>query len=165
LARFDDKALAQHRITPADIEQVRQYATLLQGPDSPTLADIAAGCPYGTSALLHEVTELRLLLRRDPHLLARSHRDALAFLRANEDAHVQALMVEYPYLQQKIATILGERVGLGDLVMANAARDDFLRLFDSDLPLPMFPPTHAGIQRARALISRLRQHPCEEQEP
>lgn len=161
-ARFDAEALARYHISLQDIERARRYVILLQGPDSETLADIAAGCPYATSALLHEVTEVRVLLRRDPHLLSRSRRDALAFLQSNEDAHLQALMVEYPYLQQQIAANLGEVIGLGDLVMANAARDDFLRLFDSDLSLPVFPPTRAGTRRARELIDQLKQCACEE---
>jgi len=156
LARFDDKALAQHRITPADIEQVRQYATLLQGPDSPTLADIAAGCPYGTSALLHEVTELRLLLRRDPHLLARSRQQVSAFLHANKDAHVQALATEYRYLQDQIRRRLGAEIAIGALVKANTSQVDFDLLFESDLARPILFPARSEIEQARGLLERLK---------
>ena len=91
---------------------------LLQGTNSKTYADIAAGCYYGSSALLHEVVELRVLLKRDRWLLRRSGQRIKKFLQDNEDAHVEALQVEYPYLRRKIAEILGEKVGIGELGMS-----------------------------------------------
>ncbi len=69
LAIFDLKAIAQHGITEGDLHRVWRYVTILQGSRSPVLRDIAGGCYYGTSALLHEVIELRILLEREPYLL------------------------------------------------------------------------------------------------
>jgi hypothetical protein len=62
LADFDPEAIEQHNITAQDVESAYRYVALLQGTDSQTYADIAGGCYYGTSALLHEVIELRILL-------------------------------------------------------------------------------------------------------
>jgi hypothetical protein len=63
---------------------------------------LAVGGYYGTSVFLHEVVELRILLSRDPGLLQRGYDDIDAFLQANQDAHVQALAVEYDYLRRKL---------------------------------------------------------------
>ena len=156
LTDFDREALAEHGVTQREIENARRYVALLQEADSQTYADIAAGCYYGTSALLHEVVELRILLKRDRWLLVRSRKRANKFLQDNEDAHIEALQVEYPYLQRKIAEILGEKVGIGELVKANASRLDFDKLFDSELDLPIFFPTDADIERARILLDRLK---------
>jgi hypothetical protein len=156
LADFDLEAIEQHNVTARDIENAYRYVAILQGTDSQTHADIAGGCYYGTSALLHEVVEVRVLLKRDRWLLRRPSQRIKKFLQDNEDAHVEALKVEYPYLQQKIAEILGERVGIGELVKANASRLDFDKLFDSELDLPIFFPTDAEIERARTLLDRLK---------
>jgi len=100
LADFDQEALAEHGVTQREIENARRYVALLQGADSQTYADIADGCYYGTSALLHEVVELRVLLKRDRWLLVRSRQRVKRFLHDNEDAHVETLKVEYSYLQR-----------------------------------------------------------------
>jgi hypothetical protein len=156
LADFARKALAEHGVTQREIKNARRYVALLQGTDSKTYTDIAAGCYYGTSALLHEVVELRVLLKRDRWLLRRSGQRIKRFLQANVDAHIEALQAEYLYLQRKIAEIIGEEVGIGELVKANASRLDFDKLFDSELDWPIFFPTDADIERARMLLDRLR---------
>ncbi|MBM4464641.1 MAG: hypothetical protein FJ014_03590 [Chloroflexi bacterium] len=156
LADFDREVLAEHGITQQEIENARRYVVLLQGANSQTYADISGGCYYATSGLLHEVVELRVLLKRDRWLLVRSRQRANKFLQDNEDAHVEALQVEYPYLQRKIAEIFGARVGIGELVRANASKWDFDRLFNSDLDLPIFFPTDAEIERAWMLLERLK---------
>lgn len=160
MADFDREAIEQYNITARDIENVLRYVAILQGTDSRTYADIAAGCYYGTSALLHEVIELRILLKRDRWLLYRSPRRVKRFLRDNEDAHVEALKVEYPYLQRKIAEGRGEKIELGDLMIANTSRQDYERLVESDLQLPIFPPTRSGILRAAVLFDRLKELKC-----
>ena len=156
LADFDRKALAQHGVKQREIENARRYVALLQGTDSKTYADIAACCYYATSAVLQEVMELRVLLKRDRWLLLRSGQRIKRFLQANVDAHIEALQAEYLYLQRKIAEIIGEEVGIGELEKANATRLDFDKLFESELDWPIFFPTDADIERARMLLDRLR---------
>jgi hypothetical protein len=156
LADFDPTIVAQCTITEQDLQQVALYVRLLQGEDAPTLADIAVGGYYGTSALLHEVVELRALLEREPELLQKTRFQVGQFFYANLDAHAQALAVEYQYLGDKIASVFGERMALGALVKANAQRRDFEILAEHDIPVPLFEPTEAETARAAILLSRLR---------
>jgi len=156
LADFDQEALAEHGVTQWEIENARRYVALLQGTLSQTYADIAAGCYYSTSALLHEVIELRVLLKRDWLLLVRSRQRVRRFLHDNEDAHVEGLMAEYTYLQRVIEERLGEQIGLSALVWTNTTLFDYNRLLESDLPLPFFNPTAEEVGRAGKLLSRLK---------
>lgn len=164
MADFAPEAIEQHNVTARDIENAYRYVALLQGTDSKTYADIAAGCYYGTSALLHEVIELHILLKRNRWLLRRPRQQVKKFLQDNEDAHVEALKVEYLYLHRKIAEELGEKVELGDLTIANTRRLDYERLVESDLQLPIFPPTRSGIRRAVALLDKLKECDCSRRE-
>jgi hypothetical protein len=161
LADFDHEAIEQHNISGQDIENARCYVALLQGTDSQTYADIAAGCYYGTSALLHEVVELRVLLNRDRRLLRRSGQRIKKFLENNADAHVEGLKAEYVYLQRVIRERLGEQIGLSALARTNTTRFDYNRLLESDLPLPFLRPTAEEVSRAGELLSRLKKM-CEE---
>ncbi len=71
LADFDQAIIEKHGITERKLERVSRYVRLLQGDEAPTLRDIAVGGYYGSSALLHEVVELDILLehpgRRGDH--------------------------------------------------------------------------------------------------
>jgi hypothetical protein len=156
LADFDPDIVAAYHITERDLENVVRYITILQGQESRVLNDLAAGGYYGTSVLLHEVVELRILLSRDPGLLRRGYDDIDAFLQANGDAHVQALAVEYDYLRRKIALVFNEIVGYGELVCANASTNDFRMLFESDVEVPIFEPSAAQIMRAVRLLAGLK---------
>ena len=156
LANFDQEALAEHGVTQREIENARRYVVRLQGTDSETYADIAAGCYYATSALLHEVIELRVLLERDQWLLRRSGQRIKKFLENNADAHAEGLKAEYVYLQRVIRKRLGEQIGLDALVRTNTTRFDYNRLLESDLPLPFFEPTAEEVSRAGELLSRLK---------
>jgi len=156
LADFDHEAIEQHNVIARDIENAYRYVAILQGTDSQTFADIAAGCYYGTSALLHEVVEVRILLERDRWLLRRSREWIRKFLRDNEDAHVEGLKVEYVYLQRVIEEQLEEQIGLGALVRANTIRFDYDRLLESEFPLLFIEPTAEEVSRASRLLSRLK---------
>jgi hypothetical protein len=161
LADFDREALAEYDVTHQEIENARRYVVILQGSHSQTYADIAAGCYYGTSALLHEVVELRVLLNRDRWLLRRSGQRIKKFLENNADAHVEGLKAEYVYLQRVIRERLGEQIGLSALARTNTTRFDYNRLLESDLPLPFLRPTAEEVSRAGELLSRLKKL-CEE---
>ena len=164
MADFAPEAIAQHNVTAQDIENARRYVALLQGIDSQTYADMAAGCYYGTSALLHEVIEVRILLKRDRWLLRRSRQWIKKFLQDNEDAHVEGLKVEYVYLQRLIEEQLKEQIGLGALVRANTVRFDYDRLLESQLSLPFIEPTAEEVSRANRLLSQLKKL-CKERSP
>ncbi len=156
MADFDPEAIEQHNVTAQEIENAQRYVVLLQGTGSQTYADIAAGCYYGTSALLHEVIELRVLLKLDRWLLFRSRQRIRRFLQDNEDAHIEGLITEYAYLQRVIEERLGEQIGLSALVRTNTIRFDYDRLLESALPLPFLEPTAEEVCKAGKLLSRLK---------
>ncbi len=157
LEDFDPHVIAEYRITEEDLERVIRYLRLLQGKDSLTLQDIAVGGYYGTSAFLHEVIELRVLLGREANLLEKSQAEASRFFFENLDAHAQGLAAEYSYLREKIKTLWGEDVSVGALVLSNATPDDLYLLVESAIPLPVFEPTELEISWAKRLIIRLRE--------
>ena len=156
LADFDPTIVAQYAITEQDLQQVALYVRLLQGEDAPTLADMAVGGYYGTSALLHEVVELRALLEREPELLDWQGHTVRQFFHANPAAHANALVVEHRYLQTCIEDAFGQRFSLEALVTANAGQRDFELLLASDIPVPIFETSLAEVQQAEWLLEHLR---------
>lgn len=124
LTDFDPDIIAAYHVTERDLQNAVRYITILQGQESQVLNDLAAGGYYGTSVLLHEVVELRVLLAREPLLLRKGKKAIGLFLKENADAHVEGLMAEYPYLRRKIAYVFNEIVGIGELVRANASTED-----------------------------------------
>lgn len=156
LADFDPQVVAEHHITERTLERVIRYVRLLQGEDAPTLQDIAAGGYYGTSALLHEAVELDILLRRDPGLLRKESSTVRYFFRLNLDAHVEAMVIEYDYLQRTIRRVFDEEVAWGALVVANASQEDFELLVESGVSKPLFRPRPEEIEQASRLLERLR---------
>jgi hypothetical protein len=156
LADFDPDIVAACHITEHDLQNVVRYITILQGRESQVLNDLAAGGYYGTSVLLHEVVELRILLARDPLLLRKRKRAIGLFLKENADAHIEGLMAEYSYLRRKIAYVFDEIVGVGELVQANASTEDFKMFFDSEWQMPVFEPTEEQVKRASNLLTRLK---------
>jgi hypothetical protein len=159
LESFDQEAVSQYNITRQDLENVGRYVMALQGHLSPnTLDDIALGGYYGTSALLHEVVELRLLLKRDPALLRRSATDIKRFATspANYDAHLRAMEAEYRYLQSAIKRLFDRYIDMGALVKANARRPfDWDSLFDTDLSFHK--PQKEDIVEAEELLFQLKE--------
>lgn len=156
MADFDHEAVEQHNVTAQDIENAYRYVAILQGTDFQTYADIAGGCYYGTSALLHEAIELRILLERDRWLLRRPGQWIKKFLENNAGAHVEGLKAEYVYLQRVIEEQLGEQIGLSALVRTNTTRFDYDRLLESRLSLPFLEPTVEEVGRAGRLLSQLK---------
>jgi len=153
---FDPEIIQKHGITLPKLELVLRYVRLMQGEDSLTLRDIAAGGHYGTSALLHEVVELDILLRRDPRLLSRTPKEVHRLFELSQDAHSQALAVECRYLQETILRCFKQKIDLGALLMANTVSLDFYVLVESDEPIELFLPEKAEIATAVALLDRLR---------
>ncbi len=143
------------RITPADLERVRQYIAKLQGHlPRTTWDDIEIGGIYGTSALLHEVVELRILLNRDPYLLQRSPPDIRAALVRNYEAHLRGLTEEYLYLQRQIRYRFRVWCDIGALVKANAPQA-WDSLFSTDLRF--VEPTPQSVAEAATWLDRLKE--------
>ena len=105
LSDFDPKPLIEYAITERDLTSIYQYLQAMQDHfDMATWQEIALGGYYGTSALLHEVVELRILLDRDPYLLTRSIKEIKEIARSvlNHDAHIRGLETEYGYLPSTV---------------------------------------------------------------
>jgi len=156
LTDFDPDIIAAYHITERDLQNVVRYITILQGRESQVLNDLAAGGYYGTSVLLHEVVELRILLARNPLLLRKRKRAVGLFLKENAGAHIEGLMAEYSYLRRKIAYAFDKIVGIGELVRANASTEDFKMLFGAEGQMPVFEPTEEQVERASNLLARLK---------
>ncbi len=78
------------------------------------------------------------------------------FFRVNLDAHVEAMVVEYGYLERIIRRLFDEEVAWGALVVANASQEDFEVLVESGVSKPLFKPRPAEIEQASQLLERLR---------
>lgn len=158
LTDFDPQPIVEYAITNNDLANIYLYLRSMQAHLFPgTWGDICLGGYYGTSALLHEVVELRILLSRDPYLLTRSDAEIKVFARQgnNHEAHVRGLEAEYHYLQGIILRLFNQRVDIGALVQANSKRrGDWHDLFDTDLPF--FEPTPKEVHEAETLLARLR---------
>jgi hypothetical protein len=157
LADFDPQVVAEYGITPGDLRRVERYLRLLQGPDAPALADIAIGGYYGTAALLHEVVELRILLKREPQLLEWDRDSVRTYWGLNEDAHIAALIAEYTYLQRQIARLLDEEIGISALLWANSTLRDFGLLAKSNWPGRLLVPDAEAVDLARRSLARLKE--------
>jgi hypothetical protein len=158
LTDFDPEPIVEYAITNADLKNIYRYLQVMQAHlTNGTWADICLGSYYGTSALLHEVVELRLLLNRDPYLLIHTDAEIKQFVRhsRNRDAHLRGLEVEYQYLQQRIYHVFNERIDIGALLKANSKRPgDWYDLFDTELPF--FDPSDENIRYAEKTLARLR---------
>lgn len=159
LSDFDQRSIIEYAITARDLTNIYHYLQAMQAHfDVATWNDISIGGYYGTSALLHEVVELRILLNRDPYLLTRSTQAIKVFARSNNnrDAHVRGLEVEYNYLREIVDKVFGMRMNIAALLLANTKRPgDWQDLFDTDLPF--LEPTDEEIEEAEALLIRLHQ--------
>lgn len=158
LTDFDPQPIVEYAITHVDLTNIYRYLQVMQAHlTSGTWADICLGNYYGTSALLHEVVELRLLLNRDPYLLTRSDTAIKQFARhpKNHDAHIRGLEAEYQYLQQIIYHVFNQRIDIGALLKANSKRPgDWYDLFETELPF--FDPSTEDIRYAEEILARLR---------
>jgi len=65
------------------------------------------------------------------------------------------MVVEYGYLQRTIRRLFEEEIAWGALVVANASREDFELLVESEVSKPLFKPKLAEIKQASQLLERL----------
>jgi hypothetical protein len=158
LSDFDPQPIIEYAITEKDLTNVYQYLRAMQAHlEEGTWDEICMGGYYGTSALLHEIVELRLLLSRDPYLLTRSVVEIKTFARSarNHDAHINGLEVEYAYLQRTVHEVFGVHSNIGALLKANSLRpEDWDDLFETNLPF--FDPSREEVVEAKKLLADLR---------
>lgn len=158
LENFDPHLIVEYAITEVDLTNVFTYLQAMQAHlGLGTWDDISVGGYYGSSALLHEVVEIRHLLNRDSYLLTRTPEEIKRFARAyeNYEGHIRALEAEYTYLHKMIYHLFGQNVNIGALLRANSKRPgDWDDLFETDLPF--FAPSVDEINEAERLLYQLR---------
>jgi|688.fasta_scaffold468641_2 hypothetical protein len=158
LVDFDQEPIIEYAITERELVNIYQYVQAMQSHlTQGTWEEICEAGYYGASALIHEVVELRMLLRRDPYLLMRTEDEIKHFARQrqNRDAHCRGLEAEYRYLQNIIYRLYGIWLDVGALVRANTQRyGDWDDLFETNLPF--YEPALEEIEEAERWVKRLR---------
>lgn len=157
LKRFDPIAIARYQITAKDLETIDKYIQILQPRISVSAWDeaITIGGEYGTSIIIHEVTQIRALEQAGIQPLKYGIAALQNLLAENIDAHVTALYEEHLYLQEVLARKFGQRFEVATLVRANQHGDlDFNRFLESDIGIFLF--QEERVEEARLALERLK---------
>jgi hypothetical protein len=157
LARLDPVGLTRHQITEKDVRTVEQYLSLIQAhlKGGSTWQDILDyGSYYGTSLLIHEVVEVRLLEQRGLHPLNRSTEELQALLQANLDAHIIGLYEEHLYLQEVINRLYQLNFEVATLMKVNATEWDLEEFLESELGV--FILKSERVKEAEQVLDRLK---------
>ncbi len=132
LARLEPVGLNRYQITEADVQMVEKYLSIIQRgfPGGSTWAEmIQIGGAYGTSILVHEVIEIRLLQTRGLQPLRQRTAALRDMVIRNIDTHVIATYEEHLYLQEVIDRRLSQHFEVATLIRANRGDDEDLELF------------------------------------
>jgi hypothetical protein len=137
LAQLEPLGLNRYQITEVDVQRVEKYLGIIQKnlQAASTWQDLIryAG-PYGTSILIHEVVEIRLLIARGVDPLRQSKRALQKLLARHIEVHIIALYEEHLYLQEVINRLFGQKFEVACLIKANSNDDRDLQLFlESDV--------------------------------
>ena len=153
---FDRSALDEYGITAQDLERIKEYVILLQ-QDLPTTVweeAVNIGGEYGTSIIIHEIVELRELIRLGIAPLATD--EAVADrLKEHPEAHALALWEEHRYLQKVIRRKYDRRFEVATLIRANRYDElDVERFQESDVGVFIL-ESEEQVEKARMLLNRL----------
>jgi hypothetical protein len=124
LKRFDPVGINRYGITAQDLEMVEKYLAILQGDLPSNVWDEAVhfGDEYGASIIIHEVVQIRGLVRQGIRPLRYGRRALSQILAQHLEVHVAALYEEHLYLQDVLLRKYGQRFEVATLLKAN--RDD-----------------------------------------
>lgn len=110
---------------------------------------------YGTSILIHEIVEIRMLTALGLDLLRQNTRSLRRLLAQHVEAHVTALYEEHRYLQEAIDRLYGQTFEIATLVKANRNDEIDLQLFlESDVGV--FLLEEDRISEARQALARVK---------
>ncbi len=158
IARLDPVGLNRYWITEKDVRTVEKYLGILQKwlKGETTWEELLRyGGPYGTSILIHEVVEIRILETRGSNLLRQSKRNLRRLLEQNVEAHVIALYEEHRYLQEVISRLYGRFFEAATLVNANRGDErDLQEFLESDVGV--FILEKERVEEARQILARLK---------
>ncbi len=157
LEQFDPIGFARHNITARDLEMVHRYLTILQPnlPQNSWDEAVSITGEYGTSILIHEVTQIRGLIRLGIQPLRYQRTPLQNVLREHIDLHVQGIYAEHLYLQEVIARKYGQRFEVATLAKANLTNDADLNYF-LESEIGVFLLEEERVEEAHAILLRLK---------
>ena len=127
----------RYQITENDIQTIDKYLKIIQAgwAGGLTWQDlIRYPGPYGTSIVIHEIVEIRLLRSRGLKPLKLRSRPLRQLLAKNIDAHVMATYEEHLYLQEVIQRRFRQTFQVATLIQANRNDNvDLQLLLESDI--------------------------------
>ena len=157
LARFDPVGLGRYGITAKDLEAVEKYIRILQSDLPSNVWDeaIAIRGEYGTSIIIHEVVQIRGLIRLGIRPLRFNRRSLSQILARHLDVHVTAVYEEHLYLQDVLVRRYDQRFEVATLVAANRGDDtDLSYLLESHIGV--FLLEKERVDQARQLLAQLK---------
>lgn len=157
LARFDPVGLDRYGITARDLETIEKYIHILQSGLPRNVWDeaLAIGGEYGTSILIHEIVQIRGLIRSGVRPLRFGRRALSALLGEHLEVHVAAVHEEHLYLQDFLVRKYGQRFEIATLIRANRADERDLEYYrDGDIGVYLL--EEERVQEARAFLARLK---------
>lgn len=157
LAQLEPVGLNRYQITESDVQTVEKYLGIIQrGLGASTWQELVDfGGPYGTSILIHEIVEIRLLKARGVNPLRESTRALRRLLAQHVEAHIIAIYEEHLYLQEVLNRLFGVTFEVATLIKANSGDDVDLQLFlESDVGVYIMEEHRAD--EARQALARLR---------
>lgn len=166
IARLDPLGLNRYQITENEVRTVEKYLSIIQRrlKGASTWQDIVRfGGTYGTSILIHEIVEIRILETRGLNPLRQSERKLRRLLGQHIDAHVIALYEEHRYLQEVISRLYGQSFEVATLVKANSNDErDLQRFLESEVGV--FLLEEERVDAARQMLARLKGAETDESE-
>ena len=158
IARLDPVGLNRYQITEKDVRTVERYLDILQSKFKGASAwddMMRYGGPYGTSILIHEVVEIRILEGRGLRPLSLHRRRLVQTLTEHIDAHVMGLYEEHRYLQEVINRLYGQTFEVATLVKANSNDERDLQLFlESEIGIYLL--EEQRVEPAQEALARLK---------
>lgn len=157
LKRFDPIGIARYNITARDLETIERYIKILQIhlPHNSWDEAVSAAGDYGTSILIHEVTQIRGLMRSGVQPLRYKRVPLQNILRQHIELHVHGIYEEHVYLQDAIARKYGQHFQVATLAKANLTNDADLQYF-LESEIGIFLLEEERVEEAREILSRLK---------
>ncbi len=158
MTRLEPVGLNQYQITEADVRTVEKYLSIIQkdvkGGD--TWQEVVQyGGPYGTSIMIHEIVEIRLLKAKGLEPLRQRTKALRNMVTENIETHIIATYEEHLYLQEVINRFFNQKFEVATLVRANRGDEVDLELFlDSDVGIYIL--EEERIKEADQVLARLK---------
>lgn len=158
LARLEPVGLNRYQITETDVQTVEKYLGIIQKKltvDTTWQELLQYGGPYGTSILIHEIVEIRLLKAKGLEPLRLQTEALQRLLAQNIEAHIIATYEEHLYLQEAVSRFLGQKFEVATLIKANRPDEVDLQLFlESDVGIYLL--EEQRVDEARQVLAKLK---------